>query len=42
MKYGGDYGSQIAELRARREGIDEILKQIENKANCSNEDVFVL
>ena len=40
MKYGGDYGSQIAELRARREGIDGILKQIENKANCSNVDVF--
>jgi formylglycine-generating enzyme required for sulfatase activity len=40
MKYGGDYGSQIAELRARREGIDGILKQIENKANCSNEGVF--
>jgi formylglycine-generating enzyme required for sulfatase activity len=32
MKYGGDYGSQIAELRARREGIDGILKQIECKS----------
>jgi formylglycine-generating enzyme required for sulfatase activity len=36
MKYGGDYGSQIAELRARREGIDGILTEIKKKELCQN------
>jgi formylglycine-generating enzyme required for sulfatase activity len=40
MKYGEDYRSQIAELQARREGIDGILREIEFRTNCQRDDVF--
>ena len=40
MKYGEDYRSQIAELQARREGIDGILREIEFRTNCPRDDVF--